>query len=450
MSAREHEGVVRVVVQHHPTLPFLYPQTPGAENEAQTHNKGLVTGSEAQDWLPQRVVRDASGNVASTEPLLDCAAVQHPNRPSGLGVITVLTLDLNAPADPASTAVTADGDLVYASTDRLYVATTQGGWFRPLPVDSQSSGAVQPDTTVRTQLHSFDVSGPQTSYVASGEVDGWLMGRWAMSEDEGRLRVATTRGDMGWGADGNAPDTDAAVSVLEEHGNSLDLVGSVGGLGKGEQVRAVRWFGDLATVVTFRQTDPLYTVDLSNPAAPRVLGELKVPGYSGYLHPLGDDLLLGVGQDATEEGQTLGVQVSTFDLSNLAAPTRLAALGLRDTWSDVEGDSRQFSYLPDLRTAFLPISGPDGSSLWAIRVGEDGALTEAGRWKPDRDGWVTRAIPVGASRIAVLDEGMAGATLTLVSTDGLGEIGSTVVAANDYQPDPGKPMPLPEPIPAPE
>ncbi len=451
VSAREHDGVVRVVVRHSPALPFLYPQSPGAEDEAQQHNRGVVTGSEAQDWLPKRVVRDDAGNVVSSEPLLECADVRHPNAPSGLGVVTVLTLDLTAPAEPAATAVTADGDLVYASTDRLYVATTQGGWFRPMPVEP-GAAAVQPEEqTVRTQLHSFDVSGAQTSYVASGEVEGWLMGRWAMSEDDGRLRVATTRGSTFWRGETAEPNTDAAVTVLEEHGSSLDMVGSVGGLGKGEQIRAVRWFGDLATVVTFRQTDPLYTVDLSDPTTPKVLGELKVPGYSGYLHPLGDDLLLGVGQDATEEGQTLGVQVSTFDLGDLAAPARLDALGLRDTWSEVESDSRQFTYLPDLRVAYLPISGPDGSSLWAVRVGADGSLDEGGRWQPARDGWISRAIPVGTGRLAVLDEGMAGATLTLVSADGLGEIGSTLVAGNDFGPGGsgggGKPVPLPEPIP---
>ena len=83
-------------------------------------------------------------------------------------------------------------------------------------------------------------------------------------------------------------------------------VGSVGGLGRGERIYAVRYIGDTGFVVTFRQVDPLYTLDLSDPKAPRVAGELKVPGYSAYLHPLGDGLLLGVGQDATEQGRADG------------------------------------------------------------------------------------------------------------------------------------------------
>lgn len=426
VSARAHDGVVRVVVQTSPVMPFVMPQGPGSEDEAAEENRRIVQDAGAQDWLPQRVERDASGEVTGTVSLLDCADVSRPAEPAGLGVLTVLTLDLAAPQQPASIAVAADGDLVYASTDRMYVATTRGGWLWPMPVEpGPASTARRPGgDEVTTQVHAFDMTGPDsTSYVASGEVEGWLLGRWAMSEHEGRLRVATTRGQA-WNPDGSVPQTDAAVTVLEESGDRLTAVGSVGGLGKGEQVRAVRWFGDVATVVTFRQTDPLYTVDLSDPTEPRVLGELKVPGYSAYLHPLGDGLLLGVGQDATEEGQTIGTQVSTFDLSDLAAPVRVDNVVEPDSWSDVEGDSRQFTYLPSLRTALLPISGMTGSELWGLQVDEAGRLGETGRWSPEAEGWIVRAIPVDGGRLAVLDEGPRGSTLTVVSAEGLRELGA--------------------------
>ena len=397
ISARERDGIVRVVLQSTPWQPFANSADPGS--------------APAQEWLPQRIERSAGGEVAARTPLLDCADVRHPAKPAGIGVVTVLTLDIDAPAELDAVAVATDGSLVYASTQRLYVATTSGGWFGTAAVRE----AAEPQ--VRTHLHAFDVTQPTTTtYVGSGVVDGWLLGRWAMSEDGGRLRVATTRG--------NAPATDAAITVLEEQGEELQQIGTVGGLGQGEEIRAVRWFGDVATVVTFRQTDPLYTVDLSDPANPQVLGELKVPGYSAYLHPLGDGLLLGVGQDATEEGQVLGTQVSTFDLSDLSAPRRVDTLVEADSWSDVESDSRLFSYLPDSRTAVLPVSGPSGSALLSYAVAGDGGVTEAGRWAPARDGWVVRALPVGDGRLAVLDEGSRGATLTLVTAADLTEVGS--------------------------
>ena len=118
-------------------------------------------------------------------------------------------------------------------------------------------------------------------------------------------------------------DSESAVTVLREQGGRLAQIGQVGGLGRGERIYAARFLGDVGYLVTFRQVDPLYTIDLSNPAAPKVAGELKITGYSAYLHPIGEDLLLGVGQEASEQGRRLGAQVSLFDVSDPASPKRL-------------------------------------------------------------------------------------------------------------------------------
>jgi uncharacterized secreted protein with C-terminal beta-propeller domain len=396
VSARQYHGVARVVLQSTP--PF-----------------GLKGA--AENWLPHHIERDAAGRISDTEPLLDCTDVRHPAEPSGVGLLTVLTVNLHNPDVLESVAVTADGDLVYSSTDRLYVATTRGGWIMREAMlfseDSETDG-------VRTDIHAFDITDrTDTSYIASGDIEGWVLGRWAMSEYEGLLRVATTRGQQ-WNANGDTPETDAAVTVFEERGDRLEAIGSVGGLGEGEQVRAVRWFGDVATVVTFRQTDPLYTVDLADPTQPRVLGELKVPGYSAYLHPLGDGLLLGVGQDATDEGRVLGTQVSTFDLSDLATPKAIDTMVEPRGFSEVEADSRQFTYLPDARTAVLPVMTDTGSTLWSLRVGNDGTLHENGRWFSRRTGQILRALPVDGARLAALHDG----TLTLLSVPELTDLGS--------------------------
>ena len=128
------------------------------------------------------------------------------------------------------------------------------------------------------------------------------------------------------------------MTVLRREGDRLEAIGTVGGLGRGETIHAVRFLGDRAHVVTFRQTDPLYTIDLSDPTAPRVTGELKITGYSAYLHPLGDDRLLGVGQEATLEGVTTGTQVSVFDVADPAAPTRLSQVMLPGATSEAEWD----------------------------------------------------------------------------------------------------------------
>ena len=430
LSARATADAVRVVLTSTPVIPFVQPGldrsgTPLDEDEdaASDANRKTLAAMSGADWLPHRVVRDTTGAVVERSPVVECDSVAHPEEESGLGTVTVLTLERGDEqlATTDTTAVTADGGLVYASPERLYVATTRGGWGRPMPVDGLLSdviGRVAGSDDTTTQLHGFDITaGGTTQYVASGSVPGWLLGRWAMSARDGMLRVATTTGG------GSPTGTEAVVTVLDERDGALVPVGSVGGLGKGEEIRAVRWFDDLAVVVTFRQTDPLYTVDLSDPAAPAVVGELKIPGYSAYLHPLGDGLLLGVGQDATDTGQTTGAQVSSFDLRDLASPERVDTLTYPRAWSDVEGDSRAFSYLPDRRVALLPLSAGDETGVVAVSVSPDGALGEAGRWTArGGDGWLLRAMPVGdASVVAVLD-GEKGRTLTLLGAEDLSEL----------------------------
>ena len=270
---------------------------PAWQREWVKSSRAALAEASGDDFLPRRVVRSPSGEVVSTAPAFDCAALSHPEDQSGLGTVTVTTLDPMADGDDLTvdaTGVSADGDMVYASTDRLYVATTRGGW------GIWDGGVQGPDSGITTELHGFDTTSTDgTPYLASGEVEGWLLGRWALSAEDGMLRVATTRdgpvAGQGQDVQPQAPGTDSAVTILAEGDGTLEQVGQVTGLGKGEQIRAVRWFGDTATVVTFRQTDPLYVVDLSDPAKPTVTGELKVPGYSAYLHPIGDDVLLGVG-----------------------------------------------------------------------------------------------------------------------------------------------------------
>jgi hypothetical protein len=401
LAAREHDGTVRVVIGSQPALDLVQPgrrwdlprrerrtTDPLTRAQALSENRRIIRAADAQAFLPQQRV-----DGGASQPLLDCADVTHPDDASGLGALTVLTLD---PADPSaveSTAVSASGDQVYASTDRLYVATTAGGWWSWRGDDRSR--------TVTTEVHAFDLTGADTTYVASGEVSGYVQDRWSFSEHEGLLRVATTE-------EGRSRPVRSTVTVLEEDGTRLDTVGSVSGLGEGDQIESVRWFDDVAIVVTFRQIDPLYTVDLSDPAAPAVLGELKIPGFSAYLHPVGDDLLLGIGQDATDIGRTTRSQASSFDISDLADPTRLTALGLgRHRYSAVEDDPRAFTYLPEQRIALVPVDGwgRDGTRLAALRVHEDGTLTHAGSMPVSRGAYGLRALPLSDGRIAIVADG---------------------------------------------
>ena len=140
----------------------------------------------------------------------------------------------------------------------------------------------------------------------------------------------------------------------------MRLAGQVTGLGLTERIYAVRFMGPVGYVVTFRQTDPLYTLDLSDPARPRVRGAVALTGYSAYLHPASDTRLIGIGRQADAMGHVGGTQVSLFDVSDLAAPTRLATFALTGAVSEAEFDPHAFLYWPGSHLVVVPLqmSGP--------------------------------------------------------------------------------------------
>jgi uncharacterized secreted protein with C-terminal beta-propeller domain len=214
-------------------------------------------------------------------------------------------------------------------------------------------------------------------------VPGYLLNQFALSEHDGVLRVASTETPLWWqGA--VASESESFVTALDERGGALVQIGKVGGLGRGERIFAVRFIGPAAYVVTFRQVDPLYVVDLERPAQPRVAGELKIRGYSAYLHPLGDGLLLGVGQDATERGAQLGTQLSLFDVSDPSNPVRLHQAVVAGSSSSVEFDHHAFLWWAPRDLAVLPVSvytNDDDFFGGAIgfHVRRAGGIVEAGR-----------------------------------------------------------------------
>jgi len=321
VSARLADGVIRLVLASYPT--------PVPEGEGTPPG-----GAEASAFLPDRVV-EGEGGVVEVEPLVACDAVARPADPAGPGTTTVLTFEADGGLEPIdSDAVVADTQTVYASAEGLYVAV--GRW-------NEQGG-------VATDIHAFDISSPRsTEYVGSGSVAGELLNQWALSDHGGHLRVATTRVDPTNGR------TDNGVTVLRRDRDRLVAVGQVAGLGEGERIYAVRYFGDLGFVVTFRQVDPLYALDFSDPANPRLRGELKVPGFSTYLHPVGEGRLLGVGQDADEAGRTRGTQVSLFDVSDLANMRRVDQESIPGGSSSVEHDHRAFLWWAASGLAVLPV-----------------------------------------------------------------------------------------------
>ncbi|MGI5246426.1 beta-propeller domain-containing protein [Dactylosporangium sp. CA-139066] len=367
VDARQVGSVARIVIRSSPRIDFPQPGPAGIqEGEGLEDNRAAVDAAPIEAWLPRWTSVDAAGK--RTDGHVDCGALSLPDTYSGTSVLTVATFDLAAPAlgsgDPV--AIAADGGIVYANGPSLYVGNDQR-WRTYAPMGKRA-GSVAP-VPQRTQLFKFTIAGAaKPRYVAAGEVPGWLLNQYSLSEWDGRLRVATTANDA------------SAVYVLEQRGGALAEAGKVGGLGKGEKIYSVRFIGTAGYVVTFRQTDPLYTLDLSDPSAPRAVGELKITGYSAYLHPAGTGRLIGVGQEANEKGRVQGLQVSLFDVHDMAAPGRLSQFQVPGTASAAEWDPHAFLYWPATGQLVLPMtrSGALVLSVGDKAIAKTGTITHPG------------------------------------------------------------------------
>ena len=384
LSARQHGTIVRWVTRTGlPDLDFARPgRRAGSQDRALERNLEAVRGTEVDDWLPH-VTTYAEDGSATTERLLDCDDVALPGTPGEAdgttpGTVAVVGLDATAPlaglAEADAVGVAMGTDLVYASLDRLYLATSGAPtgccWLVDRAVPGGPSGVWSGGWNGTSEIHELELDGTAATYVATGEVDGTIRDRWSMDEHDGVLRVAV-------GPSSETGDFSSIVT-LRRDGTRLEEIGRVDRIGPREDIEAVRWFGDLALVVTFRRVDPLYTVDLSDQTAPRVVGELKVPGYSAYLHPLGPHRLLGLGEGPVG-GRRWGAQTSLFDLADLAAPRRLDVLDHRVNTRHVAAtDPRAFTWIPGQRTGLSVITRGYGARtgwLSIIRL-DDGTISE--------------------------------------------------------------------------
>ncbi|HLI53907.1 MAG TPA: beta-propeller domain-containing protein, partial [Acidimicrobiales bacterium] len=364
-AARLIAGRVVVVVSSQPELPFVYPAGAGqaAVATASRTNRRLVERSSLAEWIPQ--VRSWPSGTAWP---VDCSAILHPDAAAGLGTVSVVSIDPSSDQPGSQLTIVGDPSAVYASTTSLYVATTS--W----PAQPYGEGAAT------TDVHEFDLSDPAAPrYVGSGSVPGSLIGQYAMSEYDGDLRVATTVGSATPPpGEGTAPAqlSDNRVTVLAPRGGALVTIGSLGGLGDGERIYGVRFDGPLGYVVTFEQTDPLYVVDLSDPAHPALEASLPLTGFSSFLQLLNPTWLLGVGQGVDSELRQTGLQLEVFDVADPARPSLASTVSLPGASSPAENDPHALLWWPADSLVAMPVDSPAGPSVYVWRLGSGGRLEQ--------------------------------------------------------------------------
>jgi len=311
------------------------------------------------DMIPQLFVRTPNGTfTVHGLSQQDCQAFYRPTDSHARGIASILSFDLLGPAlQFDADHVVSNWATFYASKDKIVLAEPAHDWWWFWYFQDD------PD---QLNVHVFDISQPGTSqYTGSGRVLGQLSDQFAIDEHEGAIRLATTTNIFRWwwgaaDSDTTPPEMENHVWVLRPTGSHYLPVGHVGGIALGERITAARFFDDKAFLVTFRQVDPLFTIDLSNPDTPVLVGELKIPGFSTYLHPLGDDRLLTIGVGGDEQGANWRTTISTFDVSDFANPALTAALPIVGEqgwgWSEALNEHKAFQYFAPKRLLAVPQS----------------------------------------------------------------------------------------------
>lgn len=257
-----------------------------------------------------------------------------PETPIVTNFVNILAVDL-ADGDHESLSLLAGwASTVYMSSDSIFFTIQK--WTGELMAVDDVLAPEDPYKTA-TSIYRIDVAGTKMAPTAKGEVTGWLLNQFSMDEHEPYLRVATTTDWL---------DPENAVYVLNE---DLDVVGALEGIAPGERIYSARFADDRLYLVTFRQVDPLFVIDLSTPGLPRVMGELKIPGFSTYLHPIDDTHLLGIGQE------NWTVKISLFDVNDPANPVEQSKYLLEDVyWSAALYDHKAVLYDSERELLVIP------------------------------------------------------------------------------------------------
>ena len=431
VDARLIAGRVVLVVQRWPVLPWSSSSsTPGNEASATALNRKMIARSGLKDWLPPVTTTPSHHTFAPS-----CDATWHAAKPQGVGTVSVVSFDPTDESSVHQTTVLGNAGTVYASSTALYLATAD---WRPVPVPMpggpvapgaaaagggiavDGAGAAYGEPTT-TRIHAFDLHDPaEPRYVGSGTVAGQIVDQYSLSDYHGDLRVATTVGTaIPAPGEGEAPKvlSDSRVTVLRPVDGALVQVGQVRGLGRGERIYGVRFLDDIGYVVTFRQIDPLFVLDLSDPTHPREAGHLKVTGYSAYLHPLGDGLLFGLGREVDSRAHPIGEQLSVFDVSAPANPTLRSRVYVDGAFSAAEEDHHAFLWWAKDRLVVVPMSDEMSpqSEIAIYHVSAGGVVAKVGAVQPpsmpDYYGGVERSIVIGGVLYVVSDNGVLASDL---------------------------------------
>jgi uncharacterized secreted protein with C-terminal beta-propeller domain len=381
-GSRRVNNTIYLITNHHIDLPapvsawsymaggnYSLDSYSTASAKALAENMRRIDALTLSDMIPSYSLTPYAGGVAGaaiTAPVVTSQDVYIPENGNGTDISLVIAVD----STTAAPVVTSSGIIsswcqMYMSTESLYLASTNSwSWIEPLAGVAQQISNPEPWTA----LHKFAIANGtgKPLYKGSGIAKGWVNNQFSMGEYNGLLRIGTTRG--GWWGE----SISNRLAIMAEQDGALVEKGSIDGLAQGEKIYSMRFDRNRGYMVTFRQTDPLFTFDLSDPANPKVAGEIKVNGFATYIHLVGQDnnRLLTVGRSADANGRVTGNKLQLFDVTNLATPSLLGEYELGNGWSDALYDHHAFLYYDTLGLLTIPYYSYDGiSGLSAYRSG---------------------------------------------------------------------------------
>jgi inhibitor of cysteine peptidase len=274
----------------------------------------------------------------------------------GFQYTIVLALDVDTGETSEKAVITGRTQNMYVSQKNIYTTMTKyRSWYQEL--------ADGDEDTEKTLINKISIDEMDIQFVSNGEVPGHILNQFSMDEHEDNFRIATTIGNM-WDEENPSRNN---VYVLDEE---LEVVGELEDLAPGERIYSVRFMGDRGYIVTFKKVDPLFVIDLEDPSNPNVLGKLKIPGYSDYLHPYDENHIIGIGKDTVEAEEELkegrgmdfawyqGVKMAIFDVSDVENPVELhkVVIGDRGTSSDALHNHKAFLFDREKELLVLPIN----------------------------------------------------------------------------------------------
>lgn len=333
----------------------------------------------AETYTVENVIPGTYARADGEKCLVEAAdiAVVNTAKPDSYVVVTKADLsDLDR--SPETAVLFGGGCEVYCTADTLYIYNNEYNWntaFTDMVWRAVAPGAAE---ETKTTVLSFDITADKPAFKAKGTVEGYLLNSWSLDAYNGYLRLAATKND------------ENVVYVLDEQ---MEQVGELKCIAPGEIIKSVRFMGDTAYVVTFVQTDPLFVIDLSDPTKPEIKGEVKLPGFSSYLHPAGEGLLIGIGSGGTEDGIDGSAKISLFDVSDPTAPAEIDNIIFENAW--LTSEYKAFVTVKADGSFLIPLEmysnyyEDDGSVYYsgfsnqtgAVRVAvKDGKLVEQNRY----------------------------------------------------------------------